>query len=184
MQDTSRQYDEVIAQCRELFINKMKDYGPSWRILRPRSVTDQIFIKAKRIRTLELNGETKVGEGIWPEFIGIINYGVIGLIQLRLGYSDTVDITAERALQLYDELIMATKDLMIAKNTDYGEAWRDMRISSYTDLILTKIQRTKEIENHGGTTIVSEGIDANYQDMINYSVFALIKHGEESHPTA
>ena len=179
MHNTSKQYDEAIAQCRELFINKMKDYGPSWRILRPRSVTDQIFIKAKRIRTLELNGETKVGEGIWPEFIGIINYGIIGLIQLRLGYSDTVDITAERALQLYDEYIKATKDLMIAKNTDYGEAWRDMRISSYTDLILTKIQRTKEIENHGGTTLVSEGIDANYQDMINYSVFALIKHNEE-----
>ena len=178
--ETSKQYDEVIAQCRELFINKMKDYGPSWRILRPRSVTDQIFIKAKRIRTLELNGETKVGEGIWPEFIGIINYGIIGLIQLQLGYSDTVDITAERALELYDQLIHETKDLMIAKNTDYGEAWRDMRISSYTDLILTKIQRTKEIENHGGTTLVSEGIDANYQDMINYSVFALIKHSESS----
>jgi len=179
MHDTSKQYDAVIAQCRQLFINKMKDYGPSWRILRPRSVTDQIFIKAKRIRTLELNGETKVGEGIWPEFIGIINYGIIGLIQLRLGYSDTVDITAEQALQLYDELIHATKELMIAKNTDYGEAWRDMRVSSYTDLILTKIQRTKEIENHDGMTLVSEGIDANYQDMINYSVFALIKHDEE-----
>ena len=179
MQDTSKQYDKAIALCRELFINKMKDYGPSWRILRPRSVTDQIFIKAKRIRTLELNGETKVGEGIWPEFIGIINYGIIGLIQLRLGYSDTVDITKERALELYDELIKKTKDLMIAKNTDYGEAWRDMRISSYTDLILTKIQRTKEIENHNGETLVSEGIDANYQDMINYSVFALIKHDEE-----
>ena len=179
MQNTSKQYDEAIAQCRELFINKMKDYGPSWRILRPQSVTDQIFIKAKRIRTLELNGETKVGEGIWPEFIGIINYGIIGLIQLRLGYSDTVDITAEQALTYYDELIGATKDLMIAKNTDYGEAWRDMRISSYTDLILTKIQRTKEIENHNGETLVSEGIDANYQDMINYSVFALIKHNEE-----
>ena len=179
MQDTSKQYDEVIVQCRELFINKMKDYGPSWRILRPRSVTDQIFIKAKRIRTLELNGETKVGEGIWPEFIGIINYGIIGLIQLKLGYSDTVDISNERALELYDQLIADTKNLMIAKNTDYGEAWRDMRISSYNDLILTKIQRTKEIENHGGTTLVSEGIDANYQDMINYSVFALIKHQEE-----
>ena len=179
MQNTSKQYDEVIALCRELFINKMKDYGPSWRILRPRSVTDQIFIKAKRIRTLELNGETKVGEGIWPEFVGIINYGIIGLIQLRLGYSDTVDITVERALQLYDELITATKNLMIAKNTDYGEAWRDMRISSYTDLILTKIQRTKEIENLDGATLVSEGIDANYQDMINYSVFALIKHNED-----
>ena len=179
MHNTSKQYDEAIAQCRELFINKMKDYGPSWRILRPRSVTDQIFIKAKRIRTLELNGETKVGEGIWPEFIGIINYGIIGLIQLHLGYSDTVDISRERALELYDEFIKNTKDLMIAKNTDYGEAWRDMRISSYTDLILTKIQRTKEIENHNGETLVSEGIDANYQDMINYSVFALIKHNEE-----
>ena len=177
--NTSKQYDEVIAQCRELFINKMKDYGPSWRILRPRSVTDQIFIKAKRIRTLELNGETKVGEDIWPEFIGIINYGIIGLIQLRLGYSDVVDITAAEALQMYDKFIGDTKQLMMAKNTDYGEAWRDMRISSYTDLILTKIQRTKEIENHNGQTLVSEGIDANYQDMINYSVFALIKRDEE-----
>ena len=179
MHDTSKQYDEAIAQCRELFVNKMKDYGPSWRILRPRSVTDQIFIKAKRIRTLELNGETKVGEGIWPEFIGIINYGIIGLIQLKLGYSDTVDISRERALELYDKFIAEAKNLMIAKNTDYGEAWRDMRISSYTDLILTKIQRTKEIENHDGATLVSEGIDANYQDMINYSVFALIKHSEQ-----
>ena len=179
MHKTSEQYDKVIAECRELFINKMKDYGPSWRILRPRSVTDQIFIKAKRIRTLELNGETKVGEGIWPEFIGIINYGIIGLIQLQLGYSDLVDITAEQALELYDKHVAATKSLMMAKNTDYGEAWRDMRISSYTDLILTKIQRTKEIENHNGQTLVSEGIDANYQDMINYSVFALIKRDEE-----
>lgn len=178
MHDTNKQYDEVIGQCRELFINKMKDYGPSWRILRPRSVTDQIFIKAKRIRTLELNGESLVGEDIWPEFIGIINYGIIGLIQLKLGYSDIVDISPEQALELYDQLIADTKALMMAKNTDYGEAWRDMRISSYTDLILTKIQRTKEIENHGGATLVSEGIDANYQDMINYSVFALIKHSE------
>ena len=156
----------------------MKDYGPAWRILRPQSVTDQIFIKAKRIRTLEVNGETKVGEGIWPEFIGIINYGVMGLVQLERGYSDTVDMTAEEALALYDRHINATKELMIAKNTDYGEAWRDMRISSYTDLILSKIQRTKEIENNNGNTLVSEGIDANYQDMINYSVFALIKHDE------
>lgn len=166
--------------CRNLFIKKMKDYGPAWRILRPQSVTDQIFIKAKRIRTLEVNGETKVGEGIWPEFIGIINYGVMGLVQLERGYSDTVDMTADEALALYDKHIKATKDLMMAKNTDYGEAWRDMRISSYTDLILSKIQRTKEIENNNGNTLVSEGIDANYQDMINYSVFALIKHGEET----
>ena len=179
MHNTSKQYDEAIAQCRELFINKMKDYGPSWRILRPRSVTDQIFIKAKRIRTLELNGETKVGEGIWPEFVGIINYGIIGLIQLRLGYSDTVDITKEKALQLYDELIADTKNLMIAKNTDYGEAWRLMRIESYTDMILSKLQRIKAIENNGGKTLVSEGIDANIQDIINYAVFALIKHNEQ-----
>ena len=178
MSNTSKQYDAVIARCRDLFVKKMKDYGPAWRILRPQSVTDQIFIKAKRIRTLEVNGETKVGEGIWPEFIGIINYGVMGLVQLERGYSDTVDMTAEEALALYDRHINATKELMIAKNTDYGEAWRDMRISSYTDLILSKIQRTKEIENNNGNTLVSEGIDATYQDMINYSVFALIKHDE------
>ncbi|MCF0182133.1 MAG: DUF1599 domain-containing protein [Muribaculaceae bacterium] len=178
MNDTSKQYDEVIARCRDLFVKKMKDYGPSWRILRPQSVTDQIFIKAKRIRTIEVNGVTKVGEDIWPEFVGIINYGVMGLIQLERGYSDTVDISTEEALTLYDAHINATKQLMLAKNADYGEAWRDMRISSYTDLILSKIQRTKEIENNNGNTLVSEGIDANYQDMINYSVFALIKHDE------
>ena len=179
MQQTSKQYDQVIEQCRQLFVNKMKDYGPSWRILRPRSVTDQIFIKAKRIRTLEINQTSMVGEDIWPEFIGIINYGIIGLIQLKLGFSDVIDIDKEHALQLYDKYIAETKQLMMAKNTDYGEAWRDMRVSSYTDLILTKIQRTKEIENHNGETLVSEGIDANYQDMINYAVFALIKHNEQ-----
>lgn len=179
MQQTSKQYDQVIEQCRQLFVNKMKDYGPSWRILRPRSVTDQIFIKAKRIRTLEISQTSMVGEDIWPEFIGIINYGIIGLIQLKLGFSDVIDIDKEHALQLYDKYIAETKQLMIAKNTDYGEAWRDMRVSSYTDLILTKIQRTKEIENHNGETLVSEGIDANYQDMINYAVFALIKHNEQ-----
>ncbi len=179
MQQTSKQYDQVIEQCRQLFVNKMKDYGPSWRILRPRSVTDQIFIKAKRIRTLEISQTSMVGEDMWPEFIGIINYGIIGLIQLKLGFSDVIDIDKERALQLYDKYIAETKQLMIAKNTDYGEAWRDMRVSSYTDLILTKIQRTKEIENHNGETLVSEGIDANYQDMINYAVFALIKHNEQ-----
>lgn len=180
MKDTSKQYDKVIGQCRELYIKKMQDYGPAWRILRPQSVTDQIFIKAKRIRTLEVNGESKVGEDIWPEFIGIINYGVMGLIQLELGYSDVIDISSDEALRLYDKYINATKTLMMAKNADYGEAWRDMRISSYTDLILSKIQRTKEIENNNGNTLVSEGIDANYQDMINYSVFALIKHDEQT----
>ena len=178
--DTNQQFDKIVAQCREMFINKMKDYGPSWRILRPESVTDQIFIKAKRIRTLEINGHSKVGESIWPEFIGIVNYGIMGLIQLALGFSDTVDITKEKALELYDTNIAETKQLMMDKNADYGEAWRDMRVSSYTDLILSKIQRTKEIENNNGSTIVSEGIDANYRDMINYAIFALIKHDEET----
>ena len=133
--DTSKQYDQVVSQCRALFINKMKDYGPSWRILRPTSLTDQILIKARRIRTLEINGVTQVGEDIWPEFMGIINYGVIGLIQLEKGFSDFIDMTSEQALALYDKWIGETKDLMMAKNTDYGEAWRDMRVSSYTDII-------------------------------------------------
>ena len=179
MRDTNKQFDEVIKQCREMFIHKMGDYGPNWRILRPETLTDQILIKAKRIRTLEINGESKVGEGIWPEYMGIINYGVIALIQLDLGYVDDVDISRERALELYDKYINAAKNLMIAKNTDYGEAWRLMRMESYTDMILSKLQRIKVIENNGGKTCVSEGIDANIQDMINYSAFALIKHNEQ-----
>lgn len=178
MSNTNIQYDEVIAQCREMFIFKMGDYGPNWRILRPETLTDQILIKAKRIRTLEINGESKVGEGIWPEFIGIINYGVMALIQLEKGYADDIDISSEKALELYDQYIESTKNLMIAKNTDYGEAWRLMRVQSYTDLIISKLQRIKAIENNGGKTLVSEGIDANIQDIINYSVFALIKHNE------
>ncbi len=179
MHKTVEQYDQVIAQCRQLFINKMKDYGPTWRILRPETLTDQIFIKAKRIRTLEINKESKVGEGIWPEYIGIVNYGVMGLIQLQLGFADKVDISRERALELYDQYVAETKALMLNKNADYGEAWRDMRVSSYTDLILNKIERVKEIEDNNGKTLVSEGIDANYQDMINYAFFALIKHNEQ-----
>ena len=179
MPDTNKQYDEVIAQCREMYIYKMRDYGPNWRILPPKTLTDQLLIKAKRIRTLEINGESKVGEDIWPEYVAIINYGVIALIQLKLGHSDDVDMTRDRALELYDQYIADTKTLMIAKNTDYGEAWRLMRIESYTDMILSKLQRIKAIENNGGKTLVSEGIDANLQDMINYSVFALIKHNEE-----
>lgn len=178
MSNTNIQYDEVIAQCREMFIFKMGDYGPNWRILRPETLTDQILIKAKRIRTLEINRESKVGEGIWPEFIGIINYGVMALIQLEKGYADDIDISSEKALELYDQYIESTKNLMIAKNTDYGEAWRLMRVQSYTDLIISKLQRIKAIENNGGKTLVSEGIDANIQDIINYSVFALIKHNE------
>ncbi len=178
MTNTSLQYDQVIEQCRDMFEHKMKDYGPNWRILRPETLTDQILIKAKRIRTLEINGVSKVGEGIWPEFIGIINYGIIALIQLEMGYCDDVDISQEKALELYDQHISNTKALMIAKNTDYGEAWRLMRVHSYTDMILSKLQRIKVIENNGGKTLVSEGIASNIQDMINYAVFALIRHNQ------
>ena len=181
MADTKAQFEMVISQCREVFEKKLKDYGPSWRIMRPQSLTDQIFIKANRIRSLEIKGMSMVNEGIRPEFIGIVNYGVIGLIQLAKGFADTTDITNEEALALYDKYITETKELMYAKNHDYDEAWRGMRISSYTDLILMKIYRTKQIESHGGKTIVSEGVDANYMDMINYALFGLIKleYGEE-----
>lgn len=167
-----------MAQCRTLFAKKLHDYRPAWRILRPESLTDQIFIKAKRIRELQmLGGEnaSAVGEGIVPEFTGIINYGIIGLIQLELGPTFTLDITEEQALELYDANTRKIRTLLMAKNHDYGEAWRDMRVSSYVDLILMKILRTKQIEDLGGQTLVSEGIDANYMDMVNYSVFALIK---------
>ena len=181
MADTIAQFEKVIALCRDLFQKKLVDYGPSWRIMRPQSITDQIFIKANRIRSLELKGVSMVDEGIKPEFIGIVNYGVIGLIQLAKGFADTTDMTAEEAMGLYDKYITETKELMYAKNHDYDEAWRSMRISSYTDLILMKIYRTKQIESHNGKTIVSEGIDANYMDMINYGIFGLIKleFGEE-----
>lgn len=181
MADTVAQFEHVISICRDLFVKKLKDYGASWRILRPQSLTDQIFIKAKRIRSIETKGESKIDEGIRSEFIGIVNYGIIGLIQLHLGYADTEDISNDEALALYDKYMTETKALMYAKNHDYDEAWRSMRISSYTDLILTKICRTKQIEDNEGKTLVSEGIDANYMDMINYSLFGLIKieYGEQ-----
>ncbi|MCC8171748.1 MAG: DUF1599 domain-containing protein [Parabacteroides sp.] len=175
MADTKQQFDEVIGICRELFSKKLKDYGPSWRIMRPQSVTDQLFIKANRIRSLEIKGTSMINEGIMPEFIAIVNYGVVGLIQLDKGFSDTTDISNEEALALYDRYIAAAKELMYAKNHDYDEAWRSMRISSYTDLILMKLYRTKQIESHHGQTLVSEGVDANYMDMINYALFGLIK---------
>lgn len=175
MADTKQQFEHVIAICRTLFAKKLKDYGASWRILRPQSVTDQILMKAKRIRSIEEKGVSLIDEGIAPEFIGIVNYGIIGLMQLELGFSDSIDITEEQALALYDKHMTETKELMYAKNHDYDEAWRSMRISSYTDLILTKIYRTKQIEENKGKTIVSEGIDANYMDMVNYSLFGLIK---------
>jgi Domain of Unknown Function (DUF1599). len=173
--DTVQQFEHLIQICRNLFDKKLKDYGASWRIMRPESITDQIYIKANRIRSLETKGTSKIDEGIRPEFIAIVNYGVIGLIQLAKGATDTIDITNEEALAFYDTYITETKELMYAKNHDYDEAWRNMRISSYTDLILMKIYRTKQIETNKGQTLVSEGIDANYMDMINYALFALIK---------
>ena len=175
MPDTKEQFEQVIAICRDLYAKKLEDYGPSWRIMRPMSVTDQLFIKANRIRSLETKGISMVDEGIRPEFIAIVNYGIIGLIQLALGYADTTDITNEQALTLYDKYMTKTKELMYAKNHDYDEAWRCMRISSYTDLILMKIYRTKQIESHNGETLVSEGVEANYMDMVNYALFGLIK---------
>ena len=175
MSQTEQQFDQVTAICRDIFTKKMKDYGSAWRIMRPESVTDQIFIKAKRIRSIETKGVTLVNEGIRPELIGIINYAIIGLIQLELGYSDTDDLSKEQIKTLYENYIQKAKELMLAKNHDYDEAWRSMRTQSYTDLILMKIHRTKEIENHKGKTLISEGIDANYFDMINYAIFGLIQ---------
>ncbi len=173
--DTNQQFQLIMAACRDVFAKKLHDYGAAWRIMRPSSVTDQILIKANRIRSLETKGVSLVGEGIRPEFIAIVNYGIVGLIQLELGYSDRDDLTTEEALKHYDKHAKASLELMKAKNHDYDEAWRSMRITSYTDLILMKIYRTKQIEALAGHTLVSEGADANYMDMINYSVFALIK---------
>ena len=174
MQKTVKQYNEVLHICRTLFINKMKDYGSAWRILRLPSLTDQIFIKAQRIRGLQQNIERKVDEGEVSEFIGIINYSLMALIQLERGVVEQPDLDLEEAIELYDTQFSLTRTLMEAKNHDYGEAWREMRIESLTDLILQKLLRVKQIEDNKGKTLVSEGIDANYQDMINYSVFALI----------
>ncbi len=177
MSSTSQEYDKVIAICRELFTNKMKDYGSAWRIMRLPSLTDQIFIKAQRIRSLQQNDVRKIDEDETGEFIGIINYSIMALVQLEIGVVDQPDLDMDRATALYDAKIKLTKELMEAKNHDYGEAWRDMRVSSLTDLILQKLLRVKQIEDNKGKTLVSEGIDANYQDMINYAVFALILMG-------
>ncbi|CAM1370087.1 conserved hypothetical protein [Tenacibaculum litoreum] len=178
MQNTSKQYDTVVEECRNLFVKKMSDYGSAWRILRLPSLTDQIFIKAQRIRQLQENTERKVDEGEKSEFIGIINYSIMALIQIELGIVEQPDLTTEEATTLYNKHIKITKELMENKNHDYGEAWRDMRVSSLTDLILQKLLRVKQIENNQGKTLVSEGIDANYQDMINYAIFAMIHLSE------
>ncbi|SDE43259.1 DUF1599 domain-containing protein [Pedobacter soli] len=175
--NTATEFDEVIAVCRSLFLKKTKDYGTAWRILRPSSITDQIFIKAQRIRTLEEKKVSKVGEGVTSEYIGIVNYCIIAMMQLELTENDPNEMPFETVEKLFEEKVTETRDLMFAKNHDYGEAWRDMRISSLTDLILMKIFRVKQIEDNEGQTLASEGVNANYQDMLNYSVFALIKLG-------
>ena len=175
---TNNQFEQAMGECRALFEKKLHDYKASWRILRPTALTDQLFIKAKRIRSLELKKESMVGEGIRPEFVALINYGIVGLIQLNKGFADVVDISNEEAMDLYDHYAHEALQLMKRKNHDYDEAWREMRVSSYTDFILTKIERIKEIENLQGETLVSEGIDANYMDIINYAVFGVIKLSE------
>lgn len=179
--DTREQFEQIMKECRALFSKKLHDYGAAWRIMRPTSLTDQIYIKANRIRSLETKGNALVDEGIRPEFIGIVNYAIIALIQLEKGFSDTCDMDASGALASYDRHAQEALNLMLRKNHDYDEAWRKMRVSSYTDLILMKIFRTKQIEMLQGQTLVSEGVEANYMDMLNYAVFGLIKltYGED-----
>ena len=171
---TTTQYDDIIGRCKEIFSKKMADYGSSWRILRTSSVTDQLYIKAQRIRTIQETGENRVGESIEGEFGAMINYGIMALIQLEIGPMEEPAMNMDRATTLYDKHAKETKELMLKKNHDYGEAWRDMRVSSLTDLILTKLLRIKQIEDNDGKTLISEGVDGNYHDIINYSVFALI----------
>ena len=173
--ETEKQFKETLEGCRTLFAKKLHDYNASWRMLRPSSLTDQLLIKARRIRSIEVKGKAMVKDDIRSEFVALINYGIVGLIQLEKGFADSVDITNDEALALYDKYASEALQLMLRKNHDYDEAWRMMRVSSYTDFILTKIERVKEIENLGGGTLVSEGIDANYMDIINYSVFGVIK---------
>lgn len=175
MDQTSQQYDHVITVCQDIFTKKMKDYGIAWRILRPSSMTDQIYIKAQRIRSIEQKGVSKIDEGIRSEYIGIINYCIMAIIQLEKGTSESDDLSEEETLNLYLRHFNEAKTLMMDKNHDYDEAWRNMRMSSFTDLILMKLKRTKQIEDNQGKTLISEGIEANYLDMINYAVFALIK---------
>lgn len=174
MEKTLEQYDLIISRCKDIFSKKMKDYGTAWRVLRPSSITDQLYIKAKRISTIEEAGESKVDEGVVSEYIAIVNYCAMGLVQLDLGPSDNDTLNHTEVLELYLHHISTARSLMINKNSDYGEAWREMRVSSITDLILMKLHRTKQIEDNKGATIISEGIDANYHDMMNYAIFAMI----------
>ena len=179
MQKTSRQYDLVIQICRELFSNKLSDYGASFRVLRTSSLTDQIFIKVKSLRNFQTSRVSKVGESEEENFIAIVNYSIIGLIQLEKGFADEFTLDKNEIMDMYERFVFEAKELMLRKNHDYGEAWREMRISSITDLIYQKVLRTKQIEDNAGATLVSEGIDANYFDMLNYAVFCLIKFSEE-----
>lgn len=179
MQNTAQQFSEVIHQCRDLFSKKLQDYGAAWRVLRPSSITDQIYIKVNRIRTLQMTDVKMVDEHEEDEFIAIVNYSIIGLIQLEKGFSENLDEDRTEILKLYDDYAQKAKDLMLRKNHDYGEAWREMRISSITDLIFQKVLRTKQIEDNQGKTVASEGIDANYYDMLNYAAFCLIKMMED-----
>lgn len=178
MGNTSAQYDKAAEGCQEIFEKKMLDYGTAWRVMRSSSLTDQLYIKAKRIRSIQEKGESRVDEGIQPEFIGIVNYSVMALVQLELGYSEDTNLPANDAIRLYEKYVQTAKSLMQNKNHDYDEAWREMRVSSLTDLILQKLLRIKQIEDNKGKTLISEGVDANYLDMINYAIFALIKLDE------
>lgn len=178
MNNTLEEYAEVISACRKVYTLKMKDYGPSWRIMRPQTVNDQLYIKAKRIRTIEMTGVNLIGDSIRGELMAIINYSVMGIIQLRHGFADYADMTAERATELYDGITTEAKELMMKKNHDYGEAWREMLPTSLTDIILTKINRNKQIAANDGQTLISEGADGNYFDMLNYAIFYLIQMNE------
>jgi len=181
MNKTAEQFERAIAECKEVFLAKMKDYGTAWRILRAPSLTDQIYIKANRIRSIDQKGTARISEGIKPEYIGIVNYSVMALIQLELGEEGEQELGKEKTSELYDRHIATASELMMDKNHDYDEAWRNMRVSSLTDIILMKIKRIKQIEDKAGVTFVSEGVDANYRDIINYALFALIKIAEKGH---
>lgn len=175
LEKTLNEYDSVVTKCRDIFIKKTKDYGTSWRVMRPKSLTDQMYIKAKRIRTIDETGSQQIEDSISSEFIALVNYGYMALIQLNANSNLAIELGLEQTSQLYDNMVEDVRTLMIAKNTDYGEAWREMRISSFSDMILVKLHRIKQIESNQGNTIISEGVDNNYKDIINYSIFALIQ---------
>lgn len=180
MEKTIQEYNAALATCKDIFMKKTIDYGTAWRILRPSSITDQLFIKARRIRTIEEKGSQRIEDSIQEEYRGLVNYSILAILQLQMPDDAPTEIQPSLVEQLYDEQANLTKDLMIAKNSDYGEVWRDMRVSSITDLILQKLYRIKQIEDHQGKTLISEGLDANYRDILNYAIFSLIKIGDSS----